>query len=127
LDRQRAVHEGMLVEPGPGELEQRPAQGRMLRPHKCVGLHEDESPRGAERVACARTHQRRDVDRPTDGRRGNLTREVDQIDDESPGPAEWENPSLRLVHPCTSPSLNGLTPIDCPTRMGNRVAESAAE
>ena len=49
--------------------------------------------------------KRGDVERPADRRRGDSTREMHQIADESPRPGERKISPFRFVHPCTSRGL----------------------
>ena len=53
-------------------------------------------------MAGPRLDERRDVERAADRRRGDPTREVHQVADESPRPRQRKISSFRLVHPCTS-------------------------
>ena len=49
-----------------------------------------------------RLDEGRDVERAADRRRGNSTREMHQVADESPRPGQRKISSFRFVHPCTS-------------------------
>ena len=106
FEGQRAVHPGVLIQPRPGELQERPAQRRVVRADQGVGPHEEDLPRGTRRMLGARAEQRRDVHRARDRRRGDLTGEMNQVDHELAGASDRQTTSLRLVHPCTSARRN---------------------
>ena len=105
LDGQGAVHPWVLVQPRPGEFEQRPPQGGVLCADQGVGLHEQARPRRPGRVPHPRLGERGHIERPADGRRRDSMREMHQIADESPRSGERKISPFRFVHPCTSRGL----------------------
>src|SRR5262249_44159787 len=84
FDGQGAVHPGVFVKAGPGELQIRSAEWCMLRTHQGVRLHEEAGPGGPGRMTRPGFEEQRDIKQPAHRRRRNLMGKVDKIADESP-------------------------------------------
>ncbi len=101
LDRQCAVHPGMLVKPRPGKLQVRPPQRRVLGTHQGISFHEQAGPGRTIRMPGPGFEERREIHHPAHRRRGDLAGKVDKIPDEPPWSSQRKISSFWFVHPCT--------------------------